>query len=226
MKTSTAATAEAPFHPSNRKYLGSKRILRRWICSAIRAAAGTPASFLDGFCGTGAVALEMSREGAGEVTAVDSLESNCVILRGFVAAAHGFPELGRIGDIICALNALAPEAGYVTGNFAGTYFTEENCMRMDVVRRRIAELRHTQEVSAPAADYLLASFLLAADRVALEVMGLPPHAVGYLQYASQLGVGQFDLSQIDIRGEKPESVRRVFRLHDTVERQLRWLREA
>ncbi len=78
----------------------------------------------------------------------------------------------------------------------------------------------------PTQVALASTDFLAADRVALEVMGLPPHAVGYLQYASQLGVGQFDLSQIDIRGEKPESVRRVFRLHDTVERQLRWLREA
>jgi uncharacterized protein (DUF362 family) len=78
----------------------------------------------------------------------------------------------------------------------------------------------------PTQVALASTDFLAADRVALEVMGLPPHAVGYLQYASQLGVGQFDLAKIDIRGEKPESVRRVFRLHDSVERQLRWLREA
>jgi hypothetical protein len=57
-------------------------------------------------------------------------------------------------------------------------------------------------------------------------MGIPPHAVGYLQYASQLGVGQFDLAKIDIRGEKPESVRRVFKLHDTADRQLTWLENS
>ena len=64
---------------------------------------------------------------------------------------------------------------------------------------------------------------IAADRVALETMGIPPHAVGYLQYAGQIGVGQFDLAKIDIRGEKPESVRRVFKLHDMVQQQLNWL---
>ena len=64
---------------------------------------------------------------------------------------------------------------------------------------------------------------LAADRVALETMGIPAHAVGYLQYAGQIGVGQFDLAKIDIRGEKPESVRRVFKLHDMVQQQLNWL---
>ena len=32
-------------------------------------------------------------------------------------------------------------------------------------------------------------------------MGIPQYAVGCLQYAAQLGVGQFDLSKIDVRGE-------------------------
>ena len=66
---------------------------------------------------------------------------------------------------------------------------------------------------------------MAADRVGLETMGIPQHAVGYLQYAAQLGVGQFDLAKIDIRGEKPESVKRVFRLHDGVQNQLDWLHD-
>jgi uncharacterized protein (DUF362 family) len=66
---------------------------------------------------------------------------------------------------------------------------------------------------------------LAADRVALETMGIPAHAVGYLQYAAQIGTGQFDLAKIDIRGERPESVKRVFKLHDMVQQQLNWLLE-
>jgi len=66
---------------------------------------------------------------------------------------------------------------------------------------------------------------LAADRVALETMGVPVHAVGYLQYAAQIGTGQFDLAKIDIRGDRPESVRRVFKLHDGIQQQLDWLKE-
>jgi uncharacterized protein (DUF362 family) len=66
---------------------------------------------------------------------------------------------------------------------------------------------------------------LAADRVGLETMGIPQHAVGYLQYAAQLGVGQFDLGKIDIRGERPEAVKRVFKLHDGVQNQLDWLKD-
>ena len=54
-------------------------------------------------------------------------------------------------------------------------------------------------------------------------MGIPAHAVGYLQYAAQLGVGQFDLAKIDIRGEKPEAVKKTFKLHTTANYQLGWL---
>jgi uncharacterized protein (DUF362 family) len=67
--------------------------------------------------------------------------------------------------------------------------------------------------------------LVAADRVGLDVMGVPHHAVGYLQYAAGLGVGQYDISKIDIRGEKPETVQRKFKLQDQVQQQLDWLNE-
>jgi uncharacterized protein (DUF362 family) len=64
---------------------------------------------------------------------------------------------------------------------------------------------------------------LAVDRVALETMGIPAYAVGYMQYSAQMGLGQFDLSKIDIRGEKPESVKRTFKLNQNANFQLDWL---
>jgi uncharacterized protein (DUF362 family) len=68
--------------------------------------------------------------------------------------------------------------------------------------------------------------LVAADRVGLDVMEIPHHAVGYLQYAGELGIGQFDIAKIDIRGEKPEAVQRKFKLHDRVQQQLDWLNDV
>lgn len=65
--------------------------------------------------------------------------------------------------------------------------------------------------------------LIAADRVGLEVMGIPHHAVGYLQYAAQFGVGQYDLDKIDIRGEKLATVQQKFKLSPSVQQQLDWL---
>jgi uncharacterized protein (DUF362 family) len=77
----------------------------------------------------------------------------------------------------------------------------------------------------PSRIALASTDFFAADRVGLETMGIPAYAVGYLQYASQLGLGQYDLAKIDVLGSKPETVKRTYRLHDQVDQQLKWLRE-
>jgi uncharacterized protein (DUF362 family) len=64
---------------------------------------------------------------------------------------------------------------------------------------------------------------LAVDRVSLETMGIPAYAVGYMQYSAEMGLGQFDLSKIDIRGVKPESVKKTFKLNENANFQLDWL---
>lgn len=166
LKPPTTPRADPSFQPFNRKYLGSKRLLGPLICDTIRGVAGVPSSFLDGFCGTGAIAIGMSRTGAGKVIAVDNLLSNCVILRGFRAAGREFPEKRRMPEIMARLNSLTPRDGYITDSFADTYFTRENCARMDSVREEISALSAGHRISPEAHDYLLAAFLLEADRVA------------------------------------------------------------
>ena len=80
--------------------------------------------------------------------------------------------------------------------------------------------------TAVASRIALASTdFFAAARVGLETMGIPAYAVGYLQYAAQLGLGQYDLAKIDVLGSKPEAVKRTYRLHDQVDQQLKWLSE-
>jgi adenine-specific DNA-methyltransferase len=64
------------------------------------------------------------------------------------------------------LNGLPPLRGYIFESYAGTYFTPEKCERMDAIREGIAALASGREVSGDERDALLASFLLAADRVA------------------------------------------------------------
>lgn len=65
--------------------------------------------------------------------------------------------------------------------------------------------------------------LIAADRVGVEAMGINPNWVGYLRFCSQAGLGQYDLAKIDVRGEKPAAVRKEYRLHADIERELRWM---
>ena len=106
----------------------------------------------------------MAARGTRRIVAVDSLLSNCVILRGCSAAAA--VPARRAAELLACLNEGAGLRGYITESYAGTYFTGENCQRMDGARERIAELAGSGAISAAEHDYLLASFLLAADRVA------------------------------------------------------------
>ena len=64
---------------------------------------------------------------------------------------------------------------------------------------------------------------VAADRVALEVMGINPSWVAYLGYCSQAGLGEDDLARIEVRGPKLASVTRKYRMHPDIQRELRWM---
>jgi uncharacterized protein (DUF362 family) len=64
---------------------------------------------------------------------------------------------------------------------------------------------------------------IAADRVAVECMGVNPYWMAGLQYCWQVGVGQYDISKIDIRGEKIANVQKQYRLHKDIDRELQWM---
>jgi adenine-specific DNA-methyltransferase len=182
----TPVASGTQLSPFNRKYLGSKRLLRKWIADRIVETAGVPVTFLDGFCGTGAVSLEMLARGAGRVTAVDSLRSNCVILRGACGAPADPAGRARLFELLEALNGLAPRDGYITESYAGTYFTRENCRRMDAVREAIEQQVAGGSLGAVEHDWLLGCFLLAADRVA-NTLGQYDAFLKHLDAASTVG---------------------------------------
>jgi uncharacterized protein (DUF362 family) len=63
---------------------------------------------------------------------------------------------------------------------------------------------------------------VAADRVGLETMGVDASWVGYLQFCAQFGLGQYDLSKIDVVGTPIAAVTRKYQLHQTIDHQLQW----
>jgi uncharacterized protein (DUF362 family) len=64
---------------------------------------------------------------------------------------------------------------------------------------------------------------IAADRVALELMGINPEWVGYLSYCGQAGLGQYDLTKINVVGATVASVAKNYQLHPDIERELQWM---
>lgn len=76
----------------------------------------------------------------------------------------------------------------------------------------------------PSRVAIASTDFVAADRVGVEVMGVNPAWVGYLNNCGQAGLGNFDLARIDLRGGvRIEDVRRVYKLHSRIERQLEWM---
>lgn len=64
---------------------------------------------------------------------------------------------------------------------------------------------------------------VAADRVGIEVMGINPELVGYLGFCARAGLGQINLSNIEIRGTRLAEVTRKYHMHRDLERELRWM---
>jgi len=72
-------------------------------------------------------------------------------------------------------------------------------------------------VAVASTDYV------AADRVGLELMGIDPRWIGYLNYCHQNGIGQYDMNNIDVEGPKLATVAKKYRLHKDIERELEWM---
>jgi uncharacterized protein (DUF362 family) len=64
---------------------------------------------------------------------------------------------------------------------------------------------------------------LAADRVAVELMGIDFAKVGYLNYCAKTGLGVADLDKIEIIGESINKHIKPYKLHENIEKQLIWM---
>jgi uncharacterized protein (DUF362 family) len=67
---------------------------------------------------------------------------------------------------------------------------------------------------------------LAADRVAVELMGIDFAKVGYLNYCADAHLGQSDLKKIEIVGEPLARHAKTYKLAPNIEEQLIWMKPA
>lgn len=65
---------------------------------------------------------------------------------------------------------------------------------------------------------------LAADRVALELMGIDFAKVGYLNYCAQAGLGQADLTKIEILGPALKDHVKPYKMASSFDQQLIWMK--
>ena len=81
----------------------------------------------------------------------------------------------------------------------------------------------TAGTAVPSRIAVASTDYVAADRVGVEVMGINPDWIGYLNFCAQSGLGQNDLTQIEIRGPKLADVTKKYAMHKDLERELRWM---
>jgi uncharacterized protein (DUF362 family) len=65
---------------------------------------------------------------------------------------------------------------------------------------------------------------LAADRVAVELMGIDFAKIGYLNYCAAAGLGEGDLKKIEVVGEPLARHVKTYRLAPNIEQQLIWMK--
>jgi adenine-specific DNA-methyltransferase len=142
------------------KYLGSKRRLIP-VLGALQQATGATTA-LDLFTGTTRVAQDWKRRGA-YVWAVDLARYAEVLGRCYIETDADAIDMGELDDVLCHLQHLPGEDGYVTATFsrASRYFQVHNGRRIDAIRSEI-DRHFTGHHLAPI---LLTSLLEAADRV-------------------------------------------------------------
>ncbi|TET39728.1 MAG: DUF362 domain-containing protein, partial [Dehalococcoidia bacterium] len=69
---------------------------------------------------------------------------------------------------------------------------------------------------------LASTDFVACDSVAARLMGFDIANIGYLCYCHQGGLGQGDISRIEVIGESIEACARTFKPHPSFQRQLNW----
>jgi uncharacterized protein (DUF362 family) len=75
----------------------------------------------------------------------------------------------------------------------------------------------------PSRIAIASTDFVAADRIAVDCMGIDPEWVGYARYCESLGLGQYNAEKIDVIGAKVSEVRKQYRLHPDIERELKWM---
>ena len=63
---------------------------------------------------------------------------------------------------------------------------------------------------------------VAADRTGAECMGVDPEWLGYVKYCGAMGLGQYDPAKIDVIGGKVADLKKAYRMHPDIEKELKW----
>ncbi len=163
------------------KYIGNKTRLLPFIDQVMAELDIEPGRALDPFCGTASVARHLKSRGwsvvAGDIQRYAFVQalSHVQVTEppDFGNIDCGGPGAAGLQQALDRLNELDGEEGFFYRNYAPggsdgarQYFSDENALRIDGVRRCIREWRESGALGPEAHAVLLASLINAADFVA------------------------------------------------------------
>lgn len=81
----------------------------------------------------------------------------------------------------------------------------------------------TQGISVDSRIAIASSDSVACDRVGVECMGIDAKKVGYLRLCGKDKIGEYDLKNIKILGNNIKECKKIFKMQDDYEKQIKWL---
>lgn len=148
------------FQLQNRRYLGNKFKLLKFIEYIINKECGSFESFCDIFAGTGVVGAFFNDDKK-KIISNDLLYSNFVSLSTFLKGDNLNIEL--LAKKINRLNKLKPNGvNYFSSHFGQRYFTDYNARKIGIIREKIEEMAENREEKMA----LISSLIYAVDKVA------------------------------------------------------------
>lgn len=158
------------------KYIGNKSRLLDFIYESLRDMnIPDKGIFIDIFSGTTSVA-QFFKKLKYKIISNDFMTYSYVFQKTYIET-NKMPDfkklkMGKIDDVIVFLNSLRPIKGYAFDNYAPSgkyrrqYFSDENAMKIDVIRDQIETWKSNNQISKTEFFVLVSSLIDAADFVA------------------------------------------------------------
>ena len=149
---------------NNRRYLGSKYKLLPFIDEVIKNNCKNVKSIIDVFGGTGVVAKHFYARGK-EIYVNDILKSNFNVYKSWFGTE--IINIEKLEKIIQKYNEKNTNIeNYFSKNFADTYFSKKDCIKIGYIRENIETLYKKNTINEREKSILITSLLYSMDKVA------------------------------------------------------------
>ena len=149
---------------NNRRYLGSKYKLLPFIDEVIKNNCKNVKTIIDVFGGTGVVSKYFYNQGK-EIYVNDILKSNFNSYKSWFGTET--INIEKLENIIQKYNEKNINIdNYFSKNFADTYFSKKDCIKIGYIRENIETLYKKNEINEREKSILITSLLYSMDKVA------------------------------------------------------------